>query len=213
MPSRVRFSPTGDVPDVHDVADEAIVFSARASLGGDANPLSAALPAQVELCLADDPDTTSLVQLLKVEARARRCGSGTVLDRLGEVLLVRLLRDLLEKGAAEPGLLGGLADPRLSRAIVAMHEHPGRSWRIEDLAEAAGLSVSRFAELFAATVGQTPVAYLRGWRMVLARQDIERGDRIQSVARRYGYGSGEALTRSFRRRFGENPVRLRRTLS
>ena len=46
--------------------------------------------------------------------------------------------------------------------------------------------------------------------MTLARQDIERGDRIQTVARRYGYASSEALSRSFRRQFGENPMRLRR---
>ena len=147
--------------------------------------------------------------LILAEEDARRCGSGTVLDRLGEVLMVRLLRHQIEHGSTDAGLLGGLADRRLSRAIVAIHEDPGRGWKSEDLAAIAGLSLSRFAELFASVVGVTPMAYLRRWRMVLARQDIERGDRIQSVARRYGYGSSEALNRSFRRQFGDSPMHFR----
>ena len=45
--------------------------------------------------------------------------------------------------------------------------------------------------------------------MILARQDIQRGDRVQSVASRYGYGSSEALTRAFQRQFGSSPISLR----
>ena len=213
LPSRVVFAPAGDLDkglDEGPALGEAPLFCARAEWGGAANPLISALPPRVELALAGDPETASLIRLLKAEIENRRCGSGTVLDRLAEVLMVRLLRALIERGASDPGLLGGLADPRLSRAIVAIHEDPGRAWRNEDLAAIAGLSLSRFAELFAAVVGATPMAYLRRWRMTLARQDIERGDRIQAVARRYGYGSSEALNRSFRRQHGENPLRFRR---
>ena len=208
-PSRVLFCPRGPARD-DGGSDEQPLFCAHADWGGGANPLFSALPGRVELTVGDDIETASLVQLLKAESEARRCGSGTVLDRLGEVLMVRLLRAQIERGAANGGLLGGLADPRLGRAIVAMHERPGHAWRNEDLAKVAGLSLSRFAQLFAATVGVTPMAYLRRWRMTLARQDIERGDRIQKVARRYGYGSGEALNRSFRRQYGETPMQLRR---
>lgn len=211
QPSRVLFSPAGE-PLLSHVRNESVVFSAQATLGGDANPLLTALPGLVELNVTDDAETTNLVRLLKDEAEAARCGSGIVLDRLGEVLLVRLLRGQIEQGETATGLIGGLSHPRLSRAIVAIHEQPGRLWKIEDLAVMAGLSVSRFAELFSAIVGQAPMAYLRGWRMLLARQDIERGERIQNVARKYGYGSSEALSRSFRRRYGANPIQFRKAV-
>lgn len=82
--------------------------------------------------------------------------------------------------------------------------------RIEDLAKIAGLSRSRFAEVFSKAVGETPLAYVRSWRLVLARHDIERGDRIQAVAGRYGYASGEALNRAIRQRFGMSPTALRK---
>ena len=46
--------------------------------------------------------------------------------------------------------------------------------------------------------------------MILARQDIASGDRIQSVARRLGYSSSEALSRAFNRHYGECPVAVRK---
>ena len=97
----------------------------------------------------------------------------------------------------------------LSPAIVAMHEHPGKPWSIDKLAQIAGLSTSRFADQFSNIVGLTPMAYLRSWRMTLARQDVEQGDRVQTVASRYGYISSEAMSRAFKRHFGINPVKIR----
>ena len=127
------------------------------------------------------------------------------------VMLVRLLRAQLEHGVTTPGLLAGLSDTRLSRAIVAIHDRPGRLWINEDLAGIARLSVSRFVEVFRDKVGETPMSYLRRWRMILARQDVARGDRIQTVADRYGYASGEALSRAFRRQHDASPSDIRRT--
>lgn len=206
---RLVFSPHSPVSEVPRPGERR-VLGALVSWGGAANPLFAALPARIEVDLAEDSETAALISLFRAEAAARRCGVESVLDRLGEVLIIRVLRAQIARGAAEPGLLAGLADPRLARAIVAIHEEPGRNWRNDDLAALAGLSLSRFAEIFAATVGETPMAYLRRWRMVLARQDLERGERVQTVARRYGYGSGEALGRAFRRSFGASPMAIRR---
>ncbi|MEM9063258.1 MAG: AraC family transcriptional regulator [Pseudomonadota bacterium] len=186
-----------------------VVFRARVDWGDGDNPLFIALPGLITREIGSDEELGLIVQLLVAEGRAGRCGAATVLNRLGEVLIVRIVREAIERGASEPGVLGGLADPRLSRAIVSMHEAPGQNWRNEDLAEIAGLSRSRFAELFVEAVGETPLAYLRRWRLVLARKDLERGDRVQSVARRYGYASGEAFNRAFQRFFGHPPTGLR----
>ncbi|GHD51418.1 AraC family transcriptional regulator [Thalassobaculum fulvum] len=191
-------------------AGERPLIEAAATWGGDSNPLLAALPACVSLAI-DDDDTRALVRFLIAEAQAKRCGSGVVLSRLAEVLVVRMLRAEIERGSTEPGLVAGLADPRLSRAIVAMHEEPGQGWSSADLAEVAGMSLSRFAEAFRTRVGETPMAYLRRWRMTLARQDLDRGHRVQAVARRYGYGSSEALARAFQRQHGVTPLAARRS--
>ncbi|MCL6282368.1 AraC family transcriptional regulator [Ruegeria sp. 2012CJ41-6] len=192
-------------PDKHSV-----LLSARVCWGGSQNPLLAALPPEIRQDLTNDSEMRTVVDLLLAEQAAARCGSASVLNRLGEVLLVRLMRRQIEQGQMRVGLLGGLADPRLSRAIVAMHHRPGQDWRVDLLAQEAGLSVSRFAELFRKAVGVTPLAYLRKWRLTLARQDIERGDRVQRVANRYCYGSPEALSRAVSQEYGQTPTQIRK---
>lgn len=186
-----------------------VLVSATVDWGGSANPLMAALPARFRYDLSDDMELAGLVQLIRTEIEAARCGSASVINRLGEVLIVRLLRAQIEAGSTRPGLLAGFSDHRLSRALVAIHDQPGREWRNDDLAAIAGLSLSRFAERFAAVTGETPAAYLRRWRLTLARQDLRQGDRVDAVARRYGYGSPEGFARAFRQRYGANPLAMR----
>ncbi|MEM7635053.1 MAG: AraC family transcriptional regulator [Pseudomonadota bacterium] len=210
-PDRIVFSPERSIAG-NIIGHAEVLFSAQVAWGGSFNPLLSTLPSLIEIEISEDSELIHITRLLQIEGNKPRCGSGTILDRLGEVLMVRLLRSQLEAGTTRTGLIGGLSDPRLSRAIVAMHEAPGRQWRNEDLADIAGLSLSRFSELFAERVGETPIAYLRRWRMVLAYQDAERGDRIQAIARRYGYRSGEALSRAFRREFDTSAVSLRRSM-
>lgn len=207
-PTRIAFAPLGTVTAQPSAYDK-VLFAAVADWGGATNPFLSALPAQIDLMVKDDPELIHIATFLQIETSARRCGAGAVLDRLGEVLLIRILRSTIETGGTDVGLLSGLADPRLSRAIVAMHEDPGRKWRGSDLADIAGLSQSRFSELFHTKVGEPPASYLRRWRMVLARQDVERGDRIQSIAHRYGYGSAEALSRAFKRAHNLPAIALR----
>jgi len=206
MPQRMCFR-TDDAR--FSVSEDRVLFSANVDWSGPSNPLLAALPAMMEINLSGDPDSIGLVMLMQSELAGQRCGVDSVLSRLGEVLVVRMLRTQIEAGSTKPGLLAGLSDPRLSRAIVAIHDHPGRDWRNEDLAQIAGLSLSRFAEIFLAAVGEPPTAYLRRWRLILARQDISNGHRIDAVARRYGYSSPEGFTRAFKKHFDETPIKLR----
>ena len=207
QPTRIVFFAAGDASV--GPADQ-VILSAKVEWSGQNNPFLAALPPRVDYDLTQSAEAQSLVHLMLDEAQGGRCGAQSVINRLGEILMVRLLRDQIKRGATEAGLLAGLSDPRLSRAIVAMHDHPGRVWTTADLAQEAGLSLSRFSELFGAEVGETPMGYLRRWRLILARQDLQRGDRVEAVARRYAYGSPEGFSRAFRRAYGVAPVALRR---
>lgn len=209
VPTCLKFYPHGRP---HLVTGKRTLMSAHVEWATGHNPMMAALPQMVHFDLTEGGDTLDLVQLMLAEAAGRRCGAQSVVNRLGEVLMVRLLRRQIEQGATEPGLLAGLADPRLSRAIVAMHDHPGRLWTNADLAQQAGLSLSRFSELFSAEVGETPMGYLRRWRLTLAHQDLERGARVEAVARRYAYGSPEGFARAFRKAYGRAPISLRQAV-
>jgi len=207
FPHVVEFASEGR--KFQDTLDQ-VLIEAWVDFGGDANPLMAALPAVLKVPVNND-ETGLLLRVFLAEAEAARCGSGTALDRLAEVLVIRILRIQIETGATMPGLIAGLSDPKLSRAIVAMHNAPGRAWRNQDLASIGGMSLSRFADAFRITLGETPQAYLRRWRLTLARQDISKGDRVGAVARRYGYVSSAALAHAFKRQYGRKPTAFRRT--
>jgi len=201
-PDRAVLAPTGAPVD-------GAMLSMDVDWGGALNPLLKALPLRVELDGEIDPDAGALIGVLLSETRGARCGAPGAAARLCEVLVIRMLRAEISGGAAGPGLLSGLTHPRVSRALVAIHDDPGRPWRNADLARVAGLSLSRFAQLFVETVGLAPKAYLRRWRLALARQELESGARVKSVARRLGYSSPEALSRAVQAEFGASPTELR----
>ena len=190
-------------------SERPVLFWAHVDWSGLHNPFLTALPDRVDIELSADPDGIGLVRMMQSEIAGQRCGVDSVLNRLGEVLIVRMMRAQIEAGSTQPGLLAGLSDQRLSRAIVAMHDRPGQAWRTEDLAQLAGMSRSRFAETFLSAVGEPPAAYLRRWRLTLARQDIIKGHRVDVVARRYGFVSPEGFSRAFRKHHGEPPISLR----
>lgn len=89
--------------------------------------------------------------------------------RLAEVVAALIVRTWAAKGCGgADGWLAALDDPRLSRAIAAMHKDPGRAWTVDRLAREAGSSRSVFAQRFVRATGATPLRYLTALRMRLA---------------------------------------------
>lgn len=173
--------------------------------GGRANPIAAALPPSVCLPLARLHGSESVLELLFAEAAARNCGRQAMLDRLFEVVLIQVLRQLMESGQTRVGMLAGLAHPQLRKAIVAMHDAPEKDWSLADLAATSGMSRSVFANGFRDTVGATPGSYLQGWRVGLAQKAILRGRSLKHIAQDVGYGSEAALSRAFKSYAGKSP--------
>ena len=163
----------------------------------DATLLASLLPPVVHVRSNDR--LTTLVRLVDDETRAGRPARDVVLTRLLEVLLIEALRSTAGP-AAPPGLLRGLSDDRLARALRAMHEDPARPWTVARLASEAHLSRSAFFDRFQRTLGIAPMAYLMHWRMSLAGHLLRRGDvGVAEIARRAGYGSTSAFSVAFSR--------------
>ena len=170
--------------------------------------LASVLPTVVHV--RDAPRLSTLVQLVGDESVAERPGRDLVLTRLVEVLLIEALRATPPE-SAPPGLLRGLADPRLAPAIRAMHGQVARSWTVPQLARAATLSRSAFFERFTRIVGLPPMEYLLAWRMALAKDLLHRRElALAEVAERVGYGSASSFSTAFSRYVGEPPSRYAR---
>lgn len=170
------------------------------------NPLARALPDLVLIRLSDMPTLDMTLQLLFREAAEQHCGRQAALDRLIEVVFIQVLRDLMDQQRLQVGLLAGLAEPRLAKAINAMHKEPARNWSLEDLAATAGMSRARFAAKFRNVVGMTAGSYLGEWRLGVAQSLLRQGKPVQLVSDVVGYGSASALSRAFRAQVGLSPT-------
>ena len=147
-----------------------------------------------------------LVELMFQEAGQQRCGHTTVVNRLAEVLLVNLLRHLMANQKVATGVLGGLSDLRLARAMTGIHDTPGENWTLEELANTAGMSRTAFSKRFREVVGFTPADYLAQWRMSIACKKISAGNEsIAAIADELGYQSETAFRRAFRKVTGHPP--------
>jgi AraC-like DNA-binding protein len=179
---------------------------ATVELGGDeGSPIGEGLPELVVLPLAAHPTLAPVCALLVEEGFSDRGGRQAALDRLFDYLLILIVRHVVEAGNVTTGVLSGLADPRLAKALTAMHETPRKPWTLDDLADVAGMSRTRFAEHFRRQVGRTPIDYLTVWRMTVARQLLSRGKPVKSVAQQVGYESAAAFSRVFGRVMGKPP--------
>jgi AraC-like DNA-binding protein len=148
-----------------------------------------------------------LVELIGDEAGDHRAGRELILHRLVEVLLVEALRFRPATAAKqEQGLLAGLADPALSRALRRIHDDVARRWTVAELARAAGMSRAVFAERFMRKVGMPPMQYVLEWRIAIAK-DILRRERapLADVAEKIGYQSASAFSTAFTRHAGCAP--------
>ncbi len=174
----------------------------------DAGLLVSLLPSLVHVRGVERLST--LVRLVGEETSESRPGRDLVLTRLVEVLLIEALRARPEDDAP-PGLLRGLADPRLAAAIRHMHSKVARSWTVAALARTSGLSRSAFFDRFMRTVGKPPMEYLLAWRMAVAKDLLRREDiSVGEVAERVGYASASTFSTAFRRHTGQPPARYGR---
>jgi len=150
----------------------------------------------------------ALLRLVGDEASTERPGRSLILGRLLETLLVEALRSgATPLGQDGQGLMNGLAEPKIGRALHLLHQDGPTPWTVAKLAREVGMSRSAFAALFARTVGLPPMDYLAQWRMTLARNALLSSSLpMTDIAELAGYQSVSAFSTAFRRVNGVSPT-------
>lgn len=178
--------------------------------GRKAEALLGALPPVVHLHAAEDQAALRWsIERLMTEMREGRPGALLAAHHLAHLMLLQALRLYLSRRAGgQVGWFYALADPDLSAAIGAMHTDPAHRWTLGELASRAGMSRSIFAQRFRERVGETPIAYLTRWRMMLAAERLACGrDPLAKIAQSLGYESENAFNTAFKRVMGCSPRR------
>jgi hypothetical protein len=141
-------------------------------------PLLSLMPPVLFLSGQGAPDggpVQATLRVLRHELAARTSGSGTVIDRLLDVLFVQVIRSWLgADGHAGASWLQALRDPTIGRALSILHANPAAPWTIESLARAVNLSRATLTRRFSSLVGEAPLSYLTRWRMELAARPCAR---------------------------------------
>jgi len=153
-----------------------------------------------------------LIELLAEECATDYPGKELIIQRMLEALLVEALRwHSIEGQGVTTGLLNGMKDPSLTRAIQAIHSDVRANWTVAGLASIAGMSRSAFSARFGETIGCAPIEYLARWRMALAKDALASGVKtLDRIAAEIGYESASAFSTAFRKRLGCPPGQFSR---
>jgi len=157
------------------------------------------------IAVSDAPDELldAIVRLLRLLDRPR--------DRKTLVPLVK--REILwwlmtgEQGDVVRQL--GLADSSLTHirgAVRWIRENYARPFRVEEVAQLSGMSVSAFHRNFQAVTAMSPIQFQKHIRLQAARLLLaNRPNDITGVGHRVGYDSPSQFSREYRRQFGAPP--------
>jgi len=97
---------------------------------------------------------------------------------------------------------------RVERALAILKSDFAEPIRIEDLAAAAGMSLTSFHRHFKAFTRMTPIQYQKQLRLVEARRILDAGgDNVTGAAFAVGYESAAQFSRDYARFYGLPPKR------
>jgi AraC-like DNA-binding protein len=159
------------------------------------------------IAVSDAPDELldAVVRLLRLLGRPR--DRRTLAPLVKREILWRLMTG--DQGDAVRQL--GLADSSLrhiTRAAQWIRENYARPFRVEEVAQLSGLSVSAFHRNFQAVTAMSPIQFQKHIRLQAARLLLaNRPNDVTGVGNRVGYDSPSQFSREYRRLFGASPSR------
>ena len=123
----------------------------------------------------------------------------------GPVVAARVAQRMavaLRRGPDDPQLSPFLAhrqhlNARLHRVQDAVSRAPGEGWTLARMAEEVHTTPRSLSRLFQQHAGVTPLAYLRGIRLALARVALEAGASVSAAAEAAGFASDLQLRRAW----------------
>ncbi len=155
--------------------------------------------------------TRILINLMIEELEGQTPGFYSVINSLAHLLFIHIIRQQIKAGEINSGLLIGIFDDKISKALSAIHNQPDNQWTLQSLAKKAAMGRSSFARRFNELTGIPPIQYLTQWRMQEARMLLQTTNTSMAIiAEKCGYESEAAFRKAFRKTTGEAPGVVRR---
>ena len=170
------------------------------------DPLLRSLPAIITVSLEAARDQW-IVKAITFAAESLSVHSPEMVGKLAEGLFSAAVRRYIEAlPPRDSGLVAGLRDSAVGRALALIHARYSEAWTLDLLAREAGVSKTVLNDRFRALLGEAPMQYCGRWRM-RAAANMLRDDRRSAcdVAYSVGFNSEAAFSRAFKREFGVPP--------
>lgn len=138
-------------------------------------------------------------------------GSRALTSALMKSCLVIAIRRLVEQPGTQETLMGALADPRLSCAVMAVLNRPAAAHTVATLADAASMSRSTFARQFVEAFAMSPMEFVAKTRLYHAATMLRTSRLpIKVIAGSIGFSSRSHFSRAFRDAYGVDPSAFRK---
>ncbi|MCM5556616.1 AraC family transcriptional regulator [Pleomorphomonas sp. JP5] len=141
---------------------------------------------------------------------ARRLAGGKLPGLASEALALDLLGAAFSSEEGVEPAVTSRDERRIAAVLDYMHAHHDERLGLGDLAKLVGLGRHQFLRVFRRVVGQSPHAYLIGYRLARAAVALDAGSgRVIDIALDNGFSDLSEFTRRFRDAFGRPPAAYR----
>src|SRR5262249_5784007 len=192
--------------------ERSILTISDAVLTGDRDGISG----EVELRRANnlvDARLGALVAAVNAERVAGFPSGRLFLDSIEQALAVTLVNDYALRRPSPRIYRGGLTPVRLRKVTEMVNARMDGDLSLEDMAGAAGLSITHFSQMFRESTGQSPHQFVLRHRVERAKQMLRAAEiRVLDVAVACGFKTQQHFARVFRNVCGASPTEYRQEL-
>jgi len=158
-----------------------------------------------------DPRLSALMAAVNAERVSGFPSGRLFLDSIELALAVALVNDYVVRRASPRIYRGGLAPARLRKVVELVHAEMDSDLSLEELADAAGLSINHFSEMFRESTGQSPHQFVLHRRVDRAKEMLRAAEmRVLDVAVACGFQNQQHFARVFRKVCGASPTEYRK---
>lgn len=159
----------------------------------------------------EDTQMRGIFETLIKEYQKSGPASAAMMTALMNQCLIEVLRQAEEQADGALPWLSALDDPRLSKVVEAILDHPEQDYTLESMAGIAAMSRATFVRHFEKCFARTPMDYLRDIRLRRAAQLLQVSSMtVDGVAGKVGYASRSHFSRAFHDQFGLSPADFRK---
>jgi AraC family transcriptional regulator len=157
-----------------------------------------------------DPRLGALVAAVNAERVAGFPSGRLFLDSIEQALAVALVNDYSVQRPSPRIYRGGLTPARLRKVTELVHARMDSDLSLEEMAGAAGLSITHFSQMFRESTGQSPHQFVLRWRVERAKEMLRAVEmRVLDVAVACGFKTQQHFARVFRNVCGASPTEYR----